>query len=266
VAYDQALIQVAARKGRKLVNVVGGNALAWNFPARQAGVRLWGWPAESPYDGQTVRRCTGRTDRWRGRADAAMSCPLTGGASGGPWFLSMRNANVGFIWAVTSRRTTSGPAKLIARPLTGAIRNLVRAANGTSGTVNPNAGSNLKIPSYLAGPVVRRKGISLRADPAHVGRGQVLEIRVKTAARHRTVLQVKYAKKGAWHRVQRKTTNSAGTATFRMRVQATGLRWYRAYTSARTSGSVGARVHACPLPLDRTPSVVRASDCTSAVS
>lgn len=265
-AYDQALIKMAKRNGRTLVGVVGGSGLAWNFPARQNDIRVWGWPADTPYDGETVRRCTGRTTRWAGTPDAGLTCPMTGGASGGPWFLSMRTSSVGYIWAVTSRRTTSGTPILLARPLTGAIRNLVRTANGLGGAVDPARGDGLRIPTSYAGPVVRRSGINLRAAPAHVGRGQVLEIRVKTAARRRTVLQVKYARNGAWHRVQRRTTGGAGTVTFRSRVQAGGQRWYRAYTSTRTSGTVGVRVHACPLPLERAGKVVAATGCTAPIT
>ena len=55
---------------------------------------------------------------------------MNGGASGGPWLLKKRRkANTGIIWAVTSRRTTSGTKYLLARPLPKAIWTMVRAAN-----------------------------------------------------------------------------------------------------------------------------------------
>ncbi|THJ00970.1 hypothetical protein E7Z54_11405, partial [Nocardioides sp.] len=135
LAYDQALIEVAPRGGAKLVDVVGGNGLAWNYPARESDVSVWGWPAEAPYTGETAHRCTGSTSSFSGTADAKIACPMTGGASGGPWFLSMIGPHVGFIWAVTSRRTVTGEKYLIARPLTSAIQTLLAAAARASGPV-----------------------------------------------------------------------------------------------------------------------------------
>ncbi len=128
--YDQAIIKFKARNGRKLVGAVGGNRLKSGASQRQRGVRIWGWPAEAPYNGETAKRCDGRTTRWPGTRDARMRCPMNGGASGGPWLLRKgRHKNTGIIWAVTSRRTTSGPKYLLAAPLPRAIWKMVRVAN-----------------------------------------------------------------------------------------------------------------------------------------
>jgi V8-like Glu-specific endopeptidase len=128
--FDQAIITFRKRHGRRLVDVVGGNEVVWGKDARQWGTRIWGWPAESPYDGETPQRCDGRTTPFEGSADAAMyDCPLNGGASGGPWFLPRgRTANTGRIWAVTSRRVIGEPI-LLARPIPSEIRRMIRAAN-----------------------------------------------------------------------------------------------------------------------------------------
>jgi V8-like Glu-specific endopeptidase len=128
--YDQAIISFKRRNGKRLVNAVGGNEVVWGKQRRQRGVRIWGWPAEAPYDGETAKRCDGRTTRFEGTGDAAMhQCDLTGGASGGPWFLRRgRTANTGRIWAVTSRRLLARPV-LLAHPIPREIRRMIRVAN-----------------------------------------------------------------------------------------------------------------------------------------
>jgi hypothetical protein len=127
-AYDQAILSFARRHGRKLVAVTGGNTVVWEKRARQRGVRIWGWPAERPFNGERARHCQGRTTRVRG--DSVMRhCPLTGGASGGPWLQRRdRTANKGRIYAVTSRRLTRRPV-LLARPIPRAMQRMIRAAN-----------------------------------------------------------------------------------------------------------------------------------------
>lgn len=132
--YDQAIIAFKRRDGRKLVSRIGGNQVVWGKSPRQRGVRIWGWPAQAPYDGETARRCDGRTTRSDRYADlggdAVMHrCDLTGGASGGPWLLREgRTRNTGKIWAVTSRRDLLRP-NLIAHPIPRAMRGMIRAAN-----------------------------------------------------------------------------------------------------------------------------------------
>lgn len=128
--HDQAIIALKRRNGRRLVDVVGGNEVVWDKRPRQRGVRIWGWPAQSPYDGETAQRCDGNTARFENSDDAAMhQCDLTGGASGGPWLLPRgRTANEGRIWAVTSRRLVDHPV-LLAHPIPREIRRMIRAAN-----------------------------------------------------------------------------------------------------------------------------------------
>ncbi len=128
--YDQAIIAFQRRGGRKLVDVVGGNEVVWGKPQKRWGVRIWGWPAEEPYDGESAHRCDGRTTRFEDSDDAAMhQCDLNGGASGGPWFLPRgRTANTGRIWAVTSRRLILRPV-LLAEPIPPQIRRMIRTAN-----------------------------------------------------------------------------------------------------------------------------------------
>lgn len=250
LAYDQALIEVAPRSGRNLVRVVGGNGLAWNYPTRQNDVRVWGWPAEAPYDGETVQRCTGNTSSFNGSGDAKIPCPLNGGASGGPWFISMVNSDVGFIWAVTSRRTTSGTPYLLADPLDSSIKTLLA-----------NARANRVVARTTAQPA-SRASITLRAVPQHVGRGQATRLRSRTSASTRVVLGVRFSQRGSWHRVDVKRTGRDGIVEFRDRPSRVGLRWYRVRT-ASASKIVRVRVHPCPLPVERTAAVVDATACTA---
>ncbi len=128
--YDQAIIQFKKKNGRKLVNRIGGNEVKVDQGVRHRGVRIWGWPAEAPYDGETPHRCDGKTNRLGGSGDAKMSCDMTGGSSGGPWMLKKnRTTHTGLIFAVTSRRTLDGPAYLIARPFPNAVKGMIRDAN-----------------------------------------------------------------------------------------------------------------------------------------
>lgn len=129
--YDQAIIAFKRRDGRKLVDVVGGNEVVWGKSQRHWGVRIWGWPAQDPYDGRTAQRCQGRTTQFENTPDAAMHhCPLNGGASGGPWYLPRGlTKNTGRIWAITSRRLLARPV-LLARPIPSEIRRMIRTANG----------------------------------------------------------------------------------------------------------------------------------------
>jgi V8-like Glu-specific endopeptidase len=130
---DQAILTVARLNGKRLTDVVGGNALALGRGSAQKGVRIWGWPVDSPYDGETAWRCDGSTytTKISTAGDSAMSCGLNGGASGGPWILpTKRTANTGTIYAVTSRITTTGPHIILAQPLPWSLRRLIARAGG----------------------------------------------------------------------------------------------------------------------------------------
>lgn len=255
--YDQGLIRLAPRNGRRIVNVVGGNGVAWGYPPREDGVRVWGWPAESPYDGETAHRCAGPTTSFQGSGDAKISCRMTGGSSGGPWFLSMVSRNVGFVWAVTSRRTITGPPYLIAHPLPREIRGLLattdRAAARSAGTTQPTSSRT----AY-------RSRLVLRALDPVVGRGQAGRLRARTAPQTRVVLDVRFRRDAPWRRaVHVGRTNGEGVVVFSIRMVRPGLRWYRARARTGRTDPVRIRVRRCPLPLDERRAVVDATGCTA---
>jgi V8-like Glu-specific endopeptidase len=78
--------------GDKLVDAVGGAGIAWNLKAGQT-FDVHGYPAEAPFDGETQRICRGtpflghdaNSFLFAGPLNLAVSCGLTGGASGGGW-------------------------------------------------------------------------------------------------------------------------------------------------------------------------------------
>jgi V8-like Glu-specific endopeptidase len=77
----------------KVVNVVGGNGLAWNWP-KSLYLTILGYPAEAPFNGGWQQYCQGTTSNWISRI--AMQCGFTGGSSGGPW-LKDYNGSVGYV-------------------------------------------------------------------------------------------------------------------------------------------------------------------------
>jgi V8-like Glu-specific endopeptidase len=114
-SYDQAFVSFQQRNGRNLIDAVGGNGLAINNSRDQGNTRIWGWPAEAPFNGEVPYYCDGGTYAY-GSTDAALGCNMNGGASGGPWLKDRINQDLGYIFAATSRRTTSGPQILLATP------------------------------------------------------------------------------------------------------------------------------------------------------
>ncbi|MER6944608.1 peptidase [Nonomuraea sp. NPDC000554] len=86
VNFDVAAAVVAPLGGRTLVDVVGGQGLAFN-QARRQQMHAFGFPAAAPFDGSRLIFCSGRVfdDRVMTR-DQGMTCGMTGGSSGGPWF------------------------------------------------------------------------------------------------------------------------------------------------------------------------------------
>ncbi|PEA81153.1 MULTISPECIES: trypsin-like serine peptidase [Bacillus] len=116
-SHDQAFFTVYPRSGNNLINTVGGNGLSTGYGTNQPSVRIWGWPAENPYNGQLPYYCGGSTSSaGLFSSDAKMSCGMNGGASGGPWLRAIINENLGYVFAVTSRRSTSGTPTLYATP------------------------------------------------------------------------------------------------------------------------------------------------------
>ena len=91
INYDIGAIVVGQLNGQSLTDVVGSQGIAFNQP-RAADTYAFGYPAAAPYDGTTLIYCSGRTFNAFLSNGLGMTCDMTGGASGGPWFRSFSEA------------------------------------------------------------------------------------------------------------------------------------------------------------------------------
>jgi len=75
-----------------LVNVVGGDGWAYGQATNQY-FYLFGYPAESPYNGNSIYYCAGTGTAYSFGSGTVISvyCDMTGGSSGGPWLISLNN-------------------------------------------------------------------------------------------------------------------------------------------------------------------------------
>ena len=88
ITYDTAFVKVASLNGRTLAQAVGASAIAFN-QARGLAYEAFGYPAAAPFDGQTLQSCAGTAsaDPYGQTQSQGIPCDMTGGSSGGPWFL-----------------------------------------------------------------------------------------------------------------------------------------------------------------------------------
>lgn len=72
-----------------LTDIVGGAGWAYDQPVQQP-FYAYGYPAASPHDGESRKTCESTSGTlWRHGAGNVVSipCDMTGGSSGGPWFI-----------------------------------------------------------------------------------------------------------------------------------------------------------------------------------
>ncbi|MFH8384891.1 trypsin-like serine peptidase [Kitasatospora sp. NPDC018058] len=96
--YDYAVVRVRGESdpGPSLEETVGGSVPVWfNAPREQVGSAVaYGYPVERPFDGMELHRCDspaapGLLSFDRSRPPMyAIGCTMTGGASGGGWFIT----------------------------------------------------------------------------------------------------------------------------------------------------------------------------------
>jgi V8-like Glu-specific endopeptidase len=93
INYDVGAAVVGQLEGRRLTDVVGGQGIAFN-QARGRTMYSFGYPAAAPYDGTKLIYCSGVViDDFLLSNDLGLNCNMTGGASGGPWFLNFNEAS-----------------------------------------------------------------------------------------------------------------------------------------------------------------------------
>ncbi|MFC0040587.1 trypsin-like serine peptidase [Actinomadura rayongensis] len=86
--------------GRKLVDAVGGNGLAWNQP-KEVKVTVFGYPVDF-HGGEIQRWCEGTTSDG-GNYTITIGCKFNAGASGGPWMMNFdAGTGLGVLDGVTS--------------------------------------------------------------------------------------------------------------------------------------------------------------------
>ncbi len=96
IRYDVGMATVSKTGGKKLARRVGARGIAFN-KGRDLTFNVFGYPAEDPYDGESMYRCRSRamgTDmRMSPPRPTRIACDQTGGSSGGGWVISRGRVN-----------------------------------------------------------------------------------------------------------------------------------------------------------------------------
>lgn len=90
MAYDTGFAVVSRNaQNQTLTSVVGGSGVAFN-QARGLTYKSYGYPAAAPFNGETLKSCTGTATNDPNNPQfgtQGIPCDMTGGSSGGPWFI-----------------------------------------------------------------------------------------------------------------------------------------------------------------------------------
>lgn len=87
--FETGVAVVSTLNGKRLADVVGASGVAFN-QSRGLNYTAYGYPAAAPYDGQRLWSCAGKATNDRinsGNTTQGIPCTMTGGSSGGPWFI-----------------------------------------------------------------------------------------------------------------------------------------------------------------------------------
>jgi hypothetical protein len=86
INYDGGFAVMNTLNGSHLTDVVGGQGIGFNL-ARGLSYNAYGYPAASPFNGETLQSCSGTAsdDVWGGTQSQSIPCNMTGGSSGGGW-------------------------------------------------------------------------------------------------------------------------------------------------------------------------------------
>lgn len=89
MAYDTGFAVLNKLNNQTLTDVVGGSGVAFN-QARGLTYKSFGYPAARPFNGETLKSCTGTAAPDTNNPQfgtQGIPCDMTGGSSGGPWFI-----------------------------------------------------------------------------------------------------------------------------------------------------------------------------------
>ncbi|KQR67173.1 hypothetical protein ASF98_09440 [Arthrobacter sp. Leaf337] len=92
--YDTGFAVVSPLNGQSLADVVGASGVQFNA-ARGLTYKSYGYPAAAPFDGSSLVSCTGpaSNDPYNPQFQSqGIPCDMTGGSSGGPWFIGTSSA------------------------------------------------------------------------------------------------------------------------------------------------------------------------------
>lgn len=91
--HDMGMAIVSPNSEGNLTDVVGGAGWTYNQPITQP-FSAYGYPAGYPYNGQTRQSCENQNPQtWNhaGGKVISIACKMTGGSSGGPWFIKIND-------------------------------------------------------------------------------------------------------------------------------------------------------------------------------
>lgn len=111
--YGFAVMGAGGLTGAQLDAAVGDQAIAFN-QTHPAFVYSFGYPHASPYDGQDLIYCSGtdRADTFGGSSTFGLKCDMTGGSSGGGWYIRFDETTAtGALTSVNSFKYRGGPMK-----------------------------------------------------------------------------------------------------------------------------------------------------------
>ncbi|GAB3619434.1 MULTISPECIES: trypsin-like serine peptidase [Glutamicibacter] len=88
ITYDTGFAVVSDGSGVSLTDRVGASGVAFN-QARGLTYTAFGYPAAYPFNGETLHSCYGSAtpDPYGQSQSQGIPCDMTGGSSGGPWFI-----------------------------------------------------------------------------------------------------------------------------------------------------------------------------------
>ncbi|MBD0839263.1 trypsin-like serine peptidase [Streptomyces sp. TRM68416] len=132
INYDVGAAVVAPLGGRLLTDVVGGQGLAFNT-GYNLRMYSFGFPAAAPYDGEKFIYCSGNTNRdFLLSDDHGMTCNMTGGSSGGPWFTQFNESTgTGLLSSVNSFKYNFFPNRMYGPYFGADAQNLYQAAQSS---------------------------------------------------------------------------------------------------------------------------------------
>ncbi len=117
---DVAFVTVSPAPGATVGALAGDWGLGISFGTHPGQEAVFGYPAESPYNGQELSYCEGAThpDPYHATSDSGVACAMTEGASGGPWLSGFdASSGSGTITSVSSFKYGDGSPALYAPPL-----------------------------------------------------------------------------------------------------------------------------------------------------